>query len=711
MKATQFLVPLLAILSAACEPGAHPPVDTARILMADTEPGNWLTHGRTYDEQRYSPLTSVDRANVANLGLTWEYEMRTPRGASATPIVVDGVMYVTSAWSLVYALDARTGEELWVWDSGVDRSVGAKACCDVVNRGVAVYDGRVYVGVIDGRLVALDRRDGSVVWETMTVDPDKPYTITGAPRAANGLVYIGNGGAEFGVRGYVSAYDAETGELAWRFYTVPGNPADGPDGAASDGIMAEAATTWNGEWWAYGGGGTVWDAIVYDDEFDQLLIGVGNGSPWNQPLRSPGGGDNLFLASIVAVDASTGEYRWHYQTTPGETWDFTATQPIILADLVIDGEEQPVAMQMPKNGFFYVINRATGELISGTAVVPMFPTAQTPPGFPISWAYGIDDAGRPIENPEARYEGGTTVVRPSGWGAHNWHPMSYSPVTGLVYIPVQELAADYTSDPAFGEAGGQWNSGVSFLPFPEDEPTRAVVRGGVTGYLSAWDPVEGREVWRVGRAGAWNGGTLATAGGLVFQGTVDGLFQAVDAATGEVVWEHDNQAATLAGPVTYEVDGEQYVTVLGGFGSAFYLMAGALLPEPGALVNGRVYTFKLGGTATVTPIDLTPAPVPAPPMLAASQEELMDGALVFGRFCAVCHGFGAISGGVLPDLRRSPSLQTADAWNDVVVGGSRTSLGMPIFDKMTPEAAELVRAYVARQASILYEATRNRDGG
>lgn len=581
MKPTLLLVPLLSLVTGACGTDARPQVDTARILAADSEPGNWLTHGRTYDEQRFSPLTSVDRSSVSDLGLAWEYELRTPRGASGTPIVVDGVMYVTSAWSLVYAIDARTGEELWVWDSDVDRSVGTKACCDVVNRGVAVYGGRVYVGVSDGRLVALDARDGSVVWETMTVDPD------------------------------------------------------GPDGASSDGIMAEAAATWNGEWWAYGGGGTVWDAIVYDDEFDQLLIGLGNGSPWNQQLRSPGGGDNLFLASIVALDAATGEYRWHYQTTPGESWDFTATQSIILADLTIDGEEQPVAMQMPKNGFFYVINRETGELISGTAVVPMFSTAQTPPGFPLSWAYAIDEAGRPIENPEARYEGGTAVVRPSGWGAHNWHPMSYSPETGLVYIPVQELASDYTRDPAFGEAGGQWNSGVSFLPFPEDEPTRAAVRGGVAGYLAAWDPVEGREVWRIGRAGAWNGGTLATAGDLVFQGTVDGLFQAVDAATGEVVWEHDNQAATLAGPVSYEVDGEQYVSVLGGFGSAFYLIAGALLPEPGALVHGRVCTFKLGGTATVT----------------------------------------------------------------------------PIFDKMTPEAAELVRAYVARQASILYEATESPEGG
>ncbi len=708
MKRIRFLVPLLALMVSACESGALRQVDTERILMADSEPQNWLTHGRTYDEQRYSPLTSIKPSTLQYLGLAWEYELRTSRGASATPIVVDGIMYVTSAWSLVYALDARTGQELWVWDPEVDRSVGAKACCDVVNRGVAVYDDRVYVGIIDGRLAALDRRNGSVVWETMTVDPDQPYTITGAPRAANGLVYIGNGGAEYGVRGYVSAYDAASGEMVWRFYTVPGNPADGPDDAASDAIMAEAAATWSGEWWTIGGGGTVWDAIVYDDEFDQVIIGVGNGSPWNQRIRSPGGGDNLFLASIVALDARTGEYRWHYQTTPGETWDYTATQHIILADLTIDGAVVPVAMQMPKNGFFYVVHRATGELISGTPVVPMYPTADTPPGLPVSWAYAIDDAGRPIENPEARYEGATSVVRPGPLGAHNWHPMSYSPETGLVYIPVQELALDYTSDPAYQVVEGYMNLGVVIAPFPEDEPTRAAVIGGATGYLAAWDPVEGREVWRLARAGAWNGGTLVTAGGLVFQGTVDGIFQAIDARTGTLLWLHDNHAATLAGPITYEVDDEQYVTVLAGFGSIFYLLAGALLPEPGAQVNGRVYTFKMGGKAIATRVDLTPAPVPTPPVLEVSQAGLMDGALVFARFCAICHGIGAISGGVLPDLRRSPALQTADAWRDIIIGGSRATAGMASLENIvTPESAELVRAYVARQAWLLYDASRS----
>ncbi len=700
---------LIVLVTVACGTGPTPSgdVDTARILAADAEPHNWLTHGRTYGEQRFSPLGSIDAGNVEGLGLAWTYETRTPRGASATPIVVDGVMYVTSAWSLVYALDAATGEELWLHDPGVDRSVGSKACCDVVNRGVAVYEGKVFVGVIDGRLVALDAADGSVVWETVTVDQTQPYTITGAPRAANGLVFIGNGGAEYGVRGYVSAYDADSGALRWRFYTVPGNPADGPDGAASDPIMADAAASWTGEWWRYGGGGTVWDAIVYDDAFDQVIIGVGNGSPWNHQIRSPQGGDNLFLSSIVALDAQSGAYRWHYQTTPGDTWDYTATQPIVLAELPIDGRSRPVAMQMPKNGFFYVLDRETGELLSGTPVVPMFPTEATPAGFPVSWAYAIDEeTGRPVENPEARYRDGTAVVRPGAFGAHNWHPMSYSPETGLVYIPVQELALDYTTDPAFEVFQGHWNTGVALAPFPEDTAVRAVVVGGATGYLAAWDPVEGREVWRVERAGAWNGGTLATAGGLVFQGTVDGLFQAVDAVTGAVVWEHDNLAPTLSGPMTYEVDGEQYVSVMSGTGSAFFLIAGGLAPERGAPINGRVHAFKLGASQAVPAIEVEAEQVPAPPAMTVSAAELEAGGALYTRFCGVCHGVGAIGGGAITDLRTSDALQSASEWSDMVLGGERVRRGMAEFgDELSAETAELVRAYVARQAALLHEAS------
>ena len=689
-----------------CTPAPRAPLDaaTARIVSADDEPGNWLSHGRTYGEQRFSPLARIDTTNVTELGLAWSYDLGMNRGAEATPIVADGVMYVTSAWSIVHAIDARTGQRKWVYDPQVSREVGPKACCDVVNRGVAVHDGLVFVGVIDGRLAAIEAASGRLRWETVTVDQSLPYTITGAPRVANGLVYIGNGGAEYGVRGYVSAYDAQTGALRWRFYTVPGDPAKGPDGAASDPIMAKAASTWTGQWWAGGGGGTVWDAIVYDPEFDQVLVGVGNGSPWNQQVRSPGGGDNLFLASIVALDAKTGAYNWHYQTTPGETWDYTATQPIVLADLTIGGRRRKVAMQAPKNGFFYVIDRADGRLISADPFVEMLPASATPKGAPLAWAHAIDqDTGRPIENPEARFKTGTALIHPSPDGAHNWQPMSYSPRTGLVYLPTQDGAIDYTHDPAFSRVEGFQNLGLLIGSLPDDPNVRKAIRNTVTGALIAWDPVARKEAWRAPRRGPYNGGTLALAGGLVFQGTVDGHFLAVDAANGKQLWSYDNQAATLAGPVSYEMDGEQYVSVAAGYGGVFFLINGLFAPREGNPSNARVYTFKLGGTAAKPEIRFTRIPTPPPPVLTVTNPQYQRGGALYDTFCLQCHGIAAITGGVLPDLRKSARLQDAALWKAAVVDAALASRGMPRFGRYVSTAdAELIRAYVARQAAMLY---------
>ena len=696
----------------ACTSNPPPPgrTGTERILAADTEPGSWLTHGRTYGEQRFSPLNKVSTDTVGRLGLAWTYEMKTNRSASATPLVVDGVMYVTSAWSLVYALDAVTGQEQWVYDPKVERAVGAKACCDVANRGVAVYEGKVFVGVIDGRLAALDAKNGSVVWETVTVDQSQPYTITGAPRAANGLVYIGNGGAEYGVRGYVSAYDAKSGNLVWRFYTVPGDPSKGPDGAASDPIIAKAAATWNGEWWKLGGGGTVWDAIVYDHDFNQMIIGVGNGSPWNQQNRSPGGGDNWFLSSIVALDAATGAYKWHYQTTPGDTWDYTATQPIILAELPVDGKARKVAMQAPKNGFFYVVDRENGKLITAQPFLPMSPTTSTPPGVPLSWAYAVDPTtGRPVENPKARYRGGVALVRPGPLGAHNWQPMSFSPETRLVYLPAQDLSFPYAHDASPVTREGFWNLGVLLDPLPDDNAVRAAIKSATKGVLLAWDPVAQREVWRSERRGAWNGGTLATGGGLVFQGTGDGQFLAMDARTGKTVWSADNQAATLAGPISYEIGGEQYIAVVGGHGGSFFLVYGFAATSEGHPINSRVYVFKLDGTAPRPALNLQRAPVARPPVIAINANAYTRAGRLYENNCTVCHGVAAVTGGVLPDLRRSPRLQDAVAWQRAVVDGELAALGMPRFGKyMAAEDAELVRAYVARQAAMLYAAESKR---
>ena len=704
--ASSFVLIGVIIVGAA---GERPPadVDTARILRAESEPGNWLTHGRTYSEQRFSPLTAINTETVGRLGLAWSYDLKMGRGAEATPIVVDGVMYVTSAWSIVHAIDARTGRGLWVYDPKVDRAVGAKACCDVINRGVAVYGGKVFVGVIDGRLAAVDAKTGAAVWETVTVDQSQPYTITGAPRAANGLVYIGNGGAEYGVRGYVSAYDTETGTLRWRFYTVPGDPSKGPDGVASDSIMAKATATWTGDWWKGGGGGTAWDALVYDPEFDQLLVGVGNGSPWDQQIRSPGGGDNLFLASIIALDAKTGVYKWHYQTTPGETWDYTATQPIMLANLTIDGVSRKVAMQAPKNGFFYVIDRTDGKLISAKPFLDLRPANGTPEGAPLAWAYAVDPVtGRPLENPGARYKGGASVlVHPNPHGGHNWHPMSYSPEAGLVYLPTQDMAIAYAHDSAFVRREGFRNEGPIIGTFPEDPLARKAIRNSYVAALQAWDPVAQKEVWRARRRGPWNGGTLAVAGGLVFQGTVDGHLLAMEARTGKELWSYDNQAATLAGPVSYEVGGEQYVAVPAGFGSAFFLIDGGFhAPNERASMNARVYAFKLGGSAPKPEIPIRRIPTPKPPAFATTADEYALGTRLYEEYCLTCHGLAAISGGVLPDLRKSGRLQDAALWKRAVVDGDLGALGMPRFGRyVSPRDAELVRAYVARQAAMLYE--------
>src|SRR5690554_1122900 len=411
-------------------------VESERLTNADSEPGQWMSTGRTYWEQRFSPLEQINQDTVEDLGLAWYSDLDTSRGQEATPIVVDGAMYITTAWSMVKAYDARTGELLWEHDPDVDRARGVDACCDVVNRGVAVWDGKVFFGALDGRLIALDARTGEELWSVVTTDQSQPYTITGAPRIIDGKVIIGNGGGEYGVRGYITAYAADSGDQLWRFYTVPGNPADGFEQPE----LEWAADTWNGEWWSMGGGGTVWDSMAYDPESNLLYVGVGNGSPWNQSLRSPGGGDNLFLSSIVAVNPDDGSYVWHYQTTPGETWDYTATQPITVADLDIGGETRRVVMQAPKNGFFYVLDALTGRLLSAENFVP------------ITWASHVDlETGRPVENPDARYNetGVPIIVQPGALGGHNWHPMSFSQNTSLVYLSATENYMGYVAQEAF----------------------------------------------------------------------------------------------------------------------------------------------------------------------------------------------------------------------------------------------------------------------
>jgi len=675
------------------EPEAFAAVDTNRISTASAA-DEWLTYGGTYDEQRHSSLIDVNKETVADLGVAWTYDLATNRGVESTPIVVDGVMYVTSAWSLVYALDAKTGEELWVYDPDVDRAVGVKACCDVVNRGVAVYDGKVFVGVIDGRLEALDAETGEVVWSKVTVDQSKPYTITGAPRVVNGKVLIGNGGAELGVRGYLSAYDANTGDKVWRFYTVP-NPEKQPDGEISDAAFEDIGNvTWGdeGAWVTDGGGGTVWDSIVYDEVNDQIIFGVGNGSPWNREFRDPSGGDNLFLSSIVAVDAETGAYKWHFQTTPGDNWDYTATQTIILADLPVgeDGEARRVAMQAPKNGFFYVLDAESGEFISGDAFVPM------------NWAEGLDENGRPIEIADARYGAVPYEQLPGPLGAHNWHPMAFNPDLNLAYIPAQEIPQAYARDPRFETQPVGWNTGADFsagVPPIAPPEVAKFLRSTLKGRLIAWDPIAREARWSVEHGNAWNGGVLSTAGGLVFQGKLNGDFVAYDAETGDKLWNHELKSGGASGPGTYMIDGEQYVTITTGWGSAFGLSAGFAYDETVPSTVGKVVTFKLGGTGEIADPDFPM--IDKTPKADSFGDETMiaEGSVHYARNCTVCHGPLAVSSGVLPDLRWSAISGNKMAWKGVVVDGNLAANGMVSFaDHLTPDEVESIRAYVLAQA-------------
>ena len=674
-------------------------VDTDRIKTASAG-AEWLTYGGTYDEQRHSSLQKINTETVSQLGVAWTYDLATARGVESTPIVVDETMYVTSAWSIVYALDPVTGAEKWVYDPSADKAVGVKACCDVVNRGVAVYDGKIFVGVIDGRLEALDAKTGEPVWSTVTVDQSKPYTITGAPRVVDGLVYIGNGGAELGVRGYISAYDANTGKLVWRFYTTP-NPNKQADGAASDAVFETMANdTWgdDGAWVTDGGGGTVWDSFVFDDVTGNLIFGVGNGSPWNHEIRDPTGGDNVFLSSIVAVDAKTGAYKWHFQTTPGDNWDYTATQTIILADLPMgeEGANRRVAMQAPKNGFFYVLDAATGEFISGEAFVP------------INWATGLDENGRPIEAPEARSNDPAFIQSPGPLGAHNWHPMAFNPDLNLAYIPAQEIPRAYVGNASGNTGRLNWNTGFDFAagtPVEFPPGTIKALRSTLKGRLLAWDPIAQEARWTVEHENAWNGGVLSTAGGLVFQGKLTGEFAAYDAASGEKLWTYDLKSGGASGPGTFEIDGEQYVTITTGWGSAYGLAAGLAYEEPVPPAVGKVITFKLGGNALIADVDI-PMIERIPATAEFGDAEMIQTGLVhYQNNCAVCHGDLAISSGVLPDLRWSAIAGDAASWKSVVTDGTLASNGMVAFDNvLSEEDVEAVRAYVIKQAHLEVDA-------
>jgi len=660
-------------------------IDSKAIEANAAETKDWPTIGLDYAETRFSKLKQINTDNVKQLGLKWSYNLESVRGVEATPLVVDGIMYESASWSVVHAIDARTGKRIWTYDPGVNREIGYKGCCDVVNRGVALYKGKVFVGAYDGRLVAIDAVTGKKVWEKDTViDHSHSYTITGAPRVVKGKVLIGNGGAEYGARGYITAYDAETGEQAWRWFVVPGDPSK----PFEDASMEAAAKTWDpaGKWWINGGGGTPWDTIAYDPDLNLIYIGTGNGAPWNRNLRSPAGGDNLYLASLVALNADTGKYVWHYQETPGDNWDYTSTQPMILADIQIGGKPRKVILHAPKNGFFFVIDRTNGKFISAKNFVD------------VNWATGYDADGRPIEVPEARSPDKSFDSIPGPFGAHNWHPMSYNPQTGLVYLPAQGVPLNLTGEktltqdaPAPFKFGGTtgWNVGFTLNATPP--------KNLPFGRLIAWDPVKQHEAWHAEYVAPWNGGTLTTAGNLVFQGTADGRFIAYNATSGEKLWETPTGTGVVAAASTYMIDGEQYVSVAVGWGGVFGITQRVTDKEG----PGTVYTFAVGGKAplpefTKYQIGNLLSGVKYDP------KDVADGTAIYVQACATCHGVpGVDKGGNVKNLGYSSTENIANL-KDIVFKGPFRDQGMPDFTgKLNDEDVVKIQAFIQGTADAV----------
>jgi quinohemoprotein ethanol dehydrogenase len=610
---------LLAVPFASAQQSAAPPphrIDDAALRNAGKSGEEWLTYGIDQGETRYSPLSLINPSNVGRLHPAWSYGLGTGGGNQEnTPLVWNGTIYGITNWSVVFALDARTGMERWRWDPEVNQpAVRAKICCGVVHRGLAIYQGKIIAPIIDGRLDALDAETGKPVWEARVAYPQDNYTITMAPRIAKGKVIIGVSGAELLIRGFFAAYDAETGKFAWRFYTIPGDPSKPFENVA----LKKAASTWSGDWWKLGGGGSVWDGMAYDPDADLFYVGTGNGGPWPEELRKSKGKDNLYVCSILAVKPETGELKWYFQAVPGDSWDFDSVQQLLLANITIKGKPRKVIMQANKDGFYYVLDRLTGQFISGQ------PFAQ------VTWAKGLDEVtGRPIINPEAHYGNQSITLAPGPGGAHNWAPMSFNPTTGLVYIPTSTSStSNFAIDPDFAVKPGRSNTGLKpggagqqadaakRLPSPPAiGPTPAA---GERRALVAWDPATQQERWRAPEGGSIGGGTVTTAGNLVFQVTPDGRLLAYSADKGEKLLDiKTDLGGGMGPPITYQIDGRQYVTLAGGTGKVvprYQDAPGGVPPPPPPAAAGanaapdlavapppsgmppRLLTFVLDGT-------------------------------------------------------------------------------------------------------------------
>jgi len=653
--------------------------------------GDWHSHGRDAFEQRFSPLQQINTATVKNLGLAFALPTESTRGLEATPLYESGVLYFSLDWSRVWAVDVRSQKVLWKYDPKVPGVFGRKACCDVVNRGVALDGDRVFVGTLDGFLIALDKATGNEIWRVKTTPESGVYAITGAPRITKGKVIIGNGGAEFGVRGYVSAYDATTGALAWRFYTVP----DGRNAQQETPALEKALSTWSKDSnWESGGGGTVWDSMAYDPELDLLYVGVGNGAPWQRDIRSPGRGDNLYLSSILALRPDTGELVWHYQTTPADSWDYTATQHIMLADMAWNGKPRKLLMQAPKNGFYYVLDRATGELLGAKNYVE------------VNWASGVDlKTGRPVETGKADWQHDLRIVKPANVGGHNWQPMALNPQQGLVYIPAIDNVQGFMPEPAYKFQPNAWNVTLDMEALTDMALDIPMLPMCSQGKLIAWDVAQQKSRWEINHPGIWNGGVLATAGNLVFQGTQDGLFRAYDATSGTMLWEYKTDIGVIAAPISFEMDNTQYIALLVGYGGAGPLLA-LDYDKLGAMdyVNdGRLLVFKLGGDAAPLPVKKRAAlkmPADGVVSIKKSEQQYRAGAKKYMRYCAGCHGVRGKSGGLVPDLRAA-SFETHQQWDAILLGGLRHEKGMAGFgDLLSLEDSHAIEAYIIEEALL-----------
>ena len=661
-------------------------IDGAAIAAAD-QAGEWRAYGRSYSEQRFSPLRSINDANVKQLKLDWFLELPDAKPLNSTPLMVGGVLYFSSSQSVVMAVDAVNGNLRWRYDPQVIQRIKNTNRLRFnwgQNRGLAIWKGLVYVATFDGRLIALNTETGKEVWSVQTFDPQDPYFITGAPRAFNDMIIIGNGGAEAGaIRGYVTAYDALSGEQKWRTWTVPGNPADGFESDA----LKMARGSWRGDWWKHGGGGTVWNAITYDPEFNRVYLGTGNGAPWNQEVRSPGGGDNLFLCSVLALDADTGKYVWHYQTTPGENWDYNSAMDIVLADVNWQGKQRKVILHAPKNGFFYVLDRNDGKLLGAEKFGK------------VTWAERVDlKTGRPVETPEARIPDGFAVLYPSFLGAHNWHPMSYSPDTGLVYIPYQEMPGVYETK---GIDRERWRAedftlNTGFQPYRGD-----ISPEDATGALVAWDVRAQKIAWKVPLPGLWNGGTLATAGNLVFQGSSGGKFHAYRADTGLPLWTFDAGVGISAPPISYSVGGRQYVAVLAGWGGASYIGTSAFAQHNWdyRAQARRLLVFSLEGKAELPPHTRAPKlQIVDNPDVKIDSAQATTGADLYLKSCMVCHGYYVMSSGAAPDLRGSNVAAELPAFTQLLRAGALQDRGMPLYDEFSDREIEQIFWYIRQRA-------------